>query len=159
MPVPISADEVFEMACQIERNGAAFYRRAAGQTDDGPARIMLEALADMEDEHLETFTAMRAEYAARGGSALQTDGEAAQYLRAMADGRVFDAGDPAGKLTGDEDLADVLRTAVGLEKDSIVFYAGVKEAVGGAAGKKRIDAIIQQELGHIATLNAALAEL
>jgi len=29
MPIPFNADEVFEMAEQIERNGARFYRAAA----------------------------------------------------------------------------------------------------------------------------------
>ena len=52
----------------------------------------------------------------------------------------------------------MLRTAIGLEKDSIVFYAGIGQAVPGD-GKARIDAIFREELSHITPLNASLDEL
>ena len=55
MPVPISADEVFEMACQIERDGAEFYRRARDKASDPWAAEMLTGLADMEVEHEKTL--------------------------------------------------------------------------------------------------------
>ncbi|MBL7153969.1 MAG: rubrerythrin, partial [Phycisphaerae bacterium] len=62
MPMPFNADEVFEMAEQIEVNGARFYRAAAKKF---PAldQMLLE-LAAMEDEHQRTFAAMRAELSA-----------------------------------------------------------------------------------------------
>ena len=46
-----------------------------------------------------------------------------QYLAAMAD-TMGGEGSPsvADSLTGDETLEEILRTAVGLEKDSILFY-------------------------------------
>jgi rubrerythrin len=34
MAFTYNADEIFEMALQIERNGVDFYCRAAGKTDD-----------------------------------------------------------------------------------------------------------------------------
>ena len=34
MSTKFSADEIYEMAEQIERNGAAFYRKAAASFDD-----------------------------------------------------------------------------------------------------------------------------
>ena len=48
MSVAPTADEIFEMAEQIERNGARFYRRAAqGFTDSRAGRRLLD-LAAME---------------------------------------------------------------------------------------------------------------
>ena len=67
MPTPISADEVFEMACEMERNGGAFYRRAAEQAADDGNRELLTGLAAMEDDHLKTFSALREEFARQGG--------------------------------------------------------------------------------------------
>ncbi len=59
MAMPFNADEVFEMAEQIERNGGKFYRAAA---EKFPAvRELLLKLAEMEDNHERTFANMRAE--------------------------------------------------------------------------------------------------
>ena len=60
MSFEFSADEVFAVAEDIERNGAVFYRDAAKKTKDAGARKFLEELAAMEDNHLKTFAAMRA---------------------------------------------------------------------------------------------------
>ena len=61
MGITFNADEIFEMAEQIERNGVKFYNKAAGNVSDGEVRAMLLALAEMEVDHEKTFSAMRAE--------------------------------------------------------------------------------------------------
>ena len=38
MAFDFNADEIYEMAQQIERNGAAFYRKAAEAVDEAPAK-------------------------------------------------------------------------------------------------------------------------
>ena len=82
------------------------------------------------------------------------------YLRAMADGHVFDVRhEPADKLTGSESAKEILRMAIGQEKDSIVFYTGLKEMISQAAGKQQIDRIIKEEMSHIAFLNREIAAL
>ncbi len=157
--ITFNADEVFEMAEQIERNGAAFYRKAAqGAAGDIAAR--LEELAAMEDDHERTFHEIRTDLAAEGKllRGFDPEGESARYLAAMVDGKVFDFdADPAGKLTGAETVEDILQTAIGLEKDSIVFYLVMKDSVPAGAGRDAIDRIIAEELGHIAMLSSELA--
>ena len=49
-----------------------------------------------------------------------------------------------------------LEIAIGLEKDSIVFYQSMKSAVPKDLGQQRIDDIIDQEIGHILTLTKQL---
>jgi rubrerythrin len=49
--------------------------------------------------------------------------------------------------------------AIGLEKDSIVFYVGLKESVSPRAGKDKVQAIIKEEIGHIAILSQKLEAL
>ena len=51
MEVVFNADEVMEMAEQLERNGARFYREASERVADSPTRIMLLQLSMMEEEH------------------------------------------------------------------------------------------------------------
>jgi len=157
--ITFNPDEIFEMAEQIERNGARFYRKAAESADD-ESRSLLENLAAMEDEHDNTFSAMRAELsdAEKRPITADPDNEAALYLRAMADGKVF-ADDPSEQLTGGESTAEILTTAIGLEKDSIIFYESTREFVKKDESLRRIDEIIRQEIGHIVDLTAHLEAL
>ncbi len=64
--ITFSADEIFEIAEQIERNGANFYRKAA-ESAEGDNRNLLLRLAKMEDDHEKIFATMRAEFAKAGG--------------------------------------------------------------------------------------------
>ncbi len=157
--ITFNADEIFEMAEQIERNGAGFYRKAA-EPAGGEGRDLLLRLAAMEDDHERTFAAMRAELAPgeRQATAFDPDNEAVLYLQAMADGKVF-AFDPAEALSGQEPMEEILDVAIGLEKDSIVFYQSMKDVVPAAAGKEKLDGIIRQEIGHILDLTKQLEAL
>jgi len=150
-----NADEIFEMAEQIERNGAKFYRKAAESIADD--RDLLLRLAAMEDEHERTFAAMHGQLsdAEKTPLTFDPDNEAALYLQAMADGKVFKS-DPSESLSGNESIQDILKTAIGLEKDSIVFYASMKDVVPKSAGKEKVDAIIKEEIGHIVDLTRQL---
>ncbi len=162
MSTPFNADEILEMAEQIERNGARFYRRAAEGAVDARNRRLLLDLAAAEDEHEKAFASMRADLAGekREPAVFDPDGQAALYLRAMADGHVFDVrADPVELLTGKETVEDILGMAMGMEKDSIVFYLGMKEMVPEGLGKDRIDGIIHEEMGHLALLGKGLAAL
>lgn len=166
MTQPFNADEIFEIAEQIERNGAKFYRRAAEFVLGDKARELLCTLAKMEERHEKTFAAMRADVLKKhpDWSADLTDpngeNEATLYLRALAEGRVFDLrADPSALLSGEETLDSILKTAIGLEKDSIIFYLGIKDAVPADLGRDKIDQIIREEMTHITILNRELAAL
>jgi len=160
MSMPFNADEVLEMAEQIERNGGKFYRAAAKKFPE-VSKLLLN-LAAMEDEHLKTYTNMRSELS---GTELEEpvfdpDSQAQMYLRVMADGHVFDVkADPVEKLANKDTPEDVLKMAIGLERDSIAFYVGLKEAVSSKAGKDKVEDIIKEEMGHIVILNQKLQDL
>ncbi len=160
MTISFSADEIFEMAEQIERNGAKFYRATAEKFS--AVRQVLLDLAAMEDEHEKIFAAMRAQLSSREQepTVFDPDGQVQMYLRAMADGHVFDVkADPTEQLTGQETSEDILKMAIGMEKDSIIYYLGLKDFVPARAGKDKVEAIIKEEMSHIATLNQKLAAL
>ena len=162
MSFEFNADEILEMAENIERNGARFYRKAAELVEDAAIRKLLEDLAAWEDGHERVFATMRADLAAqeREPKVFDPEHETSMYLRAMADGHVFDSRiDPADTLTGSESAEDILRMAIGQEKDSIVFYTGLKEMISQTAGRERIEAIIKEEMGHIGFLNREIAAL
>ena len=162
MSFQFNADEIMQMAEQIERNGARFYRKAAEAVkNENVAKLLLD-LAAWEDGHEKAFATMRADLTGRERQpiAFDPDHETSMYLSAMADGHVFDVRvDPADKLIGKESAEEILRMAIGQEKDSIVFYVGLKEMISQTAGKERIDEIIKEEMRHIGFLNKEIAAL
>jgi rubrerythrin len=154
MPV-FNVDEIFEMAIRMEQNGGAFYRKAAEQHAGTPAAEQLLALAGMEAEHEATFRAMRNTQKAPPAdpSAFDPDGLGQRYLDALADGSGAEGSDAArAALSGNESLAEILRIAVGLEKNAILFYIGLKDLVPDADGQRTVQAIIDEEKAHVVTL-------
>jgi len=146
-------DEVFEIAVQIERNGARFYRRAAELEYDGARKDVLVGLAEMEVEHEQTFAQLRAEIVSERGGVIDLDDHTGAHLRAFADGKIFDfSKDPAAWLTGRETLEQVLDKAITLEKDSAIFYLVLKDAMPRSWGRDRIDPIVDEEMSHIRLL-------
>ncbi|MEA1968305.1 MAG: ferritin family protein [Thermodesulfobacteriota bacterium] len=151
-----SPDEIFEMAKQIEVNGAIFYRKAAKKVTGKKEQQFLKALAEMEDQHEQTFAAMQENLKKEKSENLMFDpeGEAVLYLKAMADTKIFFKKEEPGHK-----LNEILTAAIKAEQDSIVFYLGMKELVADAAGKQRIDNIIHEEMGHIQILSNKLSEI
>jgi rubrerythrin len=155
MTVKFNAFEVFEIAEQIERNGTNFYIRAAELFDDPDVRRMFLALAEWEKEHERTFARMKQQVSKQGRR--ENTSEAYDLLpdpRVMAGLAVFGIRtNPAEELYGKQNKKDIVRRAVEKEKDSIVFYHGLKEFVSAEADKDRIDDIIKEEMRHIVILD------
>lgn len=155
MPDLFNAREILEIAIRIEENGARFYRKAANFIDNPESKKLLLGLADMEDTHELTFRSFIKEMEGEQGSGdfIDPDGDAARYLGAVAGGYVFPVTeDPSDRLTGKETLSEIIDFAIGLEKDSVVYYLGVREIVPPALGRERIDQIITEEMRHITLL-------
>jgi len=156
MPVEFAAEEIFEMAIQMERNGAVFYREAANRVKNPEVRQLLRDLAEMEDKHEEVFAAMKANLSGRErtGTVFDPDNQTVRYLQAMVEGRVFGTeADPAGQVERLGDVDEIFAAAIGKEKDSIVFYLGMKELVPERLGKDKIEEIIREEMSHITLLS------
>ena len=50
----------------------------------------------------------------------------------------------------------MLLTAIGFEKETIVFYECVRRVVAGTRDAEALEAIIREEMGHISRLAGAL---
>ena len=66
------------------------------------------------------------------------------YLHALVDTRVF-----FEKEINTESLATILKDAITAEKDSIVFYLGMKDMIPEKLGKNRLNDILKEEMEHI----------
>ncbi|MBU2488974.1 MAG: ferritin family protein [Proteobacteria bacterium] len=158
MSYDFSADEIFALAEEIEKNGARFYRNAAAKVACGNSKKLLSSLAEMEEAHLNSFTGMRKELpeTMKQSTVFDPAGENALYLKSLADARVFtpatDPAQAAQDACSDDALLEILEFALGREKDSIVFYLGIKDMVATEEGKCRVDEIIREEMNHIRLL-------
>jgi rubrerythrin len=134
-----NADEVLRIAEQIERNGTAFYERAADRFRGEERRTLLR-LADMERSHQQVFATMRRELL-----------DADKGLEAFED--------PVALLGPEESIRRILEIAVDLEKDSVVFYVAFKAAVPESLGRGKIDEIIREEMDHVLLVSEMLSSL
>lgn len=161
MSVEFNAFEVFEIAERIERNGAKFYRRAAELFDDAGVSKMFLELANWETKHIEVFADMRKQLfeQSRELRTFKPEDRLLTDAQAMAGLAVFGIRpDPSDELTGKESKADVLKKAIEKEKDSIVYYTGLKDFVPARAGRDKIDDIIKEEMHHISILSQSLQQ-
>lgn len=162
MGVTFNADEVFEMAEEIERNGAKFYREAALKATAKDLKDMFLEMAEMEEDHLKTFQQMRKDLAGQEKEVTTFDpyGEAALYLQTMADAKGTEGMKaPDMKLTGNESAEELLEIAIGAEKNSVLFYVGLKDLVSAQAGRDKVEAIIREEVKHVADLKRQLTAI
>ena len=151
-----NANEIMEMAEQIERNGHDFYKKAAEDIKDADIKSFLLELAEMELQHESTFQEMKAALTSKEKADVVFDPheETAAYLQALADTRVF-----YEKQIDTSSAQEVLKEAIVAEKESIVFYLGMKDMVPDDAGKAKLNGIIREEMKHIQIISAKLLTL
>ncbi len=157
--VELSAREVFLTAEQIERNGAKFYRRAAEMFRDPTTARMFDQLASWEDRHEAVFAEMRRSLEGADSSEEPTRSgkDFLPEARVLAGLAVFGIqADPHAELTGHEDRVTVLQWALQKERDSVIFYSGLKDFVKDAAGIGKVDGIITEEMRHIRIIAQAM---
>jgi rubrerythrin len=162
MKIQFNIAEIFEIAQQIERNGAAFYAKAASIQKNQDRKLLFLDLQDMEEKHERIFAYLKEQIVGRptDQDVFDPDSNAAHYLHSFADGYIFDyRSDPSQYITGEKTLEDILKFAIGLEKDSIVFYYGIQELVPRELGKESINAIIKEEIKHITFLSDKIKTL
>jgi rubrerythrin len=162
MSYSFNADEVFQVAIKIEENGAEFYRKAAELQSDAGNVKFLENLAVMEDGHKATFERMKKELqeAEKKQTVFDPDNELTDYLMSMADYHGGEGSPEAVKaLSKSDSIEDIINTAIGLEKDSILFYVGILYLVPEKMGQDKINEIIKEEQKHVVQLQNFLTKI
>jgi rubrerythrin len=159
MSEAFNADEVLRMAEEIEKSAGTFYREAAQKAHHPDMKTMFLNMANMEDGHLRIFEAMRKELKAAEKEPTVFDpyNEAALYLQALAGSKGSEGlRGPTIKLSGRESPRELLEIAIGAEKNSVLFYVGLKSLVPAEAGKDKVEAVIREEVRHVADLRRQL---
>ena len=160
MTSQFNAEEVLEIACQIERNGSIFYRAAADLVAMESSRSLLLQLADMEEGHEAVFEDMKSRTEEFNDFLTDPDGIAAAYLKAIAGNHVFVSGEKPGDLFGPETTArDVLRAALNAEFASIAFFQGILDNIPSEFGRDKLKEVIMEEQEHVVIINKKIISL
>jgi rubrerythrin len=162
MHASITVTKVFDTAIMLERNGGIFYRRAAQFAATAPLRRRLLELADAERVHMQTFLKLKDLIANSpdDGDPRDPDPQAARYLQVFVQSGLFNLEEGAAQaLAADADMREILEFAAARERDSIMFYLGVKEGLLQKAVRDKIDAIIYEEMSHVVLLDQELRKL
>jgi len=161
MGINYTADEIFEMAIKAEKNATKMYSELAEKHEDPIISAELNKLAEMEANHGSVFVEMREAMPEDQRNAyFDPFDEAAKYLKAIADAEVAE-GSPAiaAGMTGRESFEDILKLAIQLEKQAILFYLGIRDMVPERLGKDKVEEIIKEEQGHVVVLSERLKAL
>lgn len=146
-----SGSETVELGIQIEKNGRDFYNALAAQAKDLNAAEIFKFLAEEEERHILVFQDILQKTQRHEPPQIYAD-EYFAYMNALAGDYVFtqkDKGKEIAKaVTTDKQAVEM---GIGFEKDSIVFYEGIKKVVPQLE-HKTADSLIEEEEKHLKKL-------
>ena len=149
-------NEVVDLAVRIEVNGERVYRHAAAAVSDPDIQNALTWLADQEAEHARWFRSLEvAPVAVADDSPLADLGKT--LLGEIMNGRSFSL--EGVDFTRLSEARQVLITSLNFEEDTKTFYELIGAFMDDAAALERLDAIIQEEAGHIKQVRMLIARL
>jgi rubrerythrin len=159
MSISFNADEVFEMGMDVEKNGEAFYRKAAEMAKDPEVKKVLLHLMEEEKKHWDTFKRLRESLPPK--SSLPTvgdpEGQENLYLNALVKSRLFSDENEAEEIASRvEDEIEALRAALTFEKDTILFFQSMKAMTREDLGRAEIDLLIDEERQHVIQISQAI---
>jgi rubrerythrin len=142
-----SGNEVLQVAVRIEENGFSFYETLMLNATRPDLKAAYDYLAGEEKVHKQVFLKLM-EAAGKDYAVESYPGEQAAYVKALADSVVFTPEKTKELASSMPDDMKALDTALGFEKDSIVFYSEVRNLVR-EQDRRFVDSVIDQEKHHI----------
>lgn len=140
----IGVKEAIQQAIQMEKDGYAFYMRAAAQTSNEIGSRIFQSLAKDEQMHLDTFQKLfedcidKAEYE----KLVNSSKKYANLPVFPKDLRVTEGANP------DTNDLDALNAAMDSEKQAIDYYSMILEKTEDEGARDVIKEIIHQEKNH-----------
>jgi len=147
-----AGSEIVELGIQIEKNGRDFYNALVEQLKNQKAKETFKYLAGEEEKHIAVFQNIL-DSVHKYEPPESYPGEYFAYMNALARDYVFTQKDKgreiAKNVKGDK---EAISLGIGFEKDSIIFYVGMKKVVP-EYDHKIVDRLITQEQDHLRQLS------
>ena len=147
-----AGSEIVELGIQIEKNGRDFYNTLIAQSKNQKTKDMFKYLAGEEQKHIAIFQKIL-NSVQKYEPQEAFPGEYFAYMRALASEYVFtqkDKGNQIAKNTKSD--KEAIELGIGFEKDSIIFYEGMKKVVP-QHDYRLLDELIAQEQDHLRKLS------
>jgi rubrerythrin len=160
-----NAEELMELAIQIEKNGREYYLAMAEKTNNEQVKEIFTFLAEEEKSHLGNFLEIREKLSNQEAefeiAAEYSTPEMYNYIKAMFNGCVFP------DLKSHEELLKEIKTdeqaiyhAISFEKDTVLFFNEILNMFGeNDENRPLILELIRQEKIHIARLHTLLSSI
>jgi rubrerythrin len=150
--------DVIQLAIRLETNGAEFYGRAATAAADPELRSLWRTLAAREKEHAASLRATGGASIFRPPQlATEVDEAVAMFFDDWLKNDVLDAAAERARAIADRgDRAEIAQLALSLEKDSIAFYAGLRDLLDGEEAGALAEKLIRDELRHVVEVGRLL---
>lgn len=146
-----SGSEIIEFGIQIEKNGRDFYNTLSKQSNDPKSKDIFRYLAAEEEKHIAAFQNIL-NNVEKYEQTESYPGEYSSYMNTLASEYVFTKKDKgiemAKNMKSDKEAVEL---GIGFEKDSIIFYTGMKRMVQ-EYDRKVIENLIAQEQDHLKRL-------
>lgn len=149
MPKVFYLSEILKFAVEKEQQAADLYQKLADQVNDAKNKDIFEGLVRDELEHKAFYAAILSSVPAESSPGVQEGEEYAAYMRQLIESSRTTK--PLPIDLSSMPLNDVLDYAIEREKDSVMFYLGLKQYVPKNA-KAQVDEIIKEESRHAAVI-------
>ncbi|MGA2774871.1 MAG: ferritin family protein [Candidatus Omnitrophota bacterium] len=146
-----SGSEIVGIGIQIEKNGRDFYRALDEQSKHKKAKEVFRYLAGEEKKHIKVFEQILS--TVENYEPVESyPGEYLSYMKTLAGEYVFtQAGKGSEVAKKIKSEKEAIEKGIGFEKDSIIFYEGMKKVVMGG-NVALVDQLIAQEQLHLQKL-------
>jgi len=146
-----SVCEIVEMAIRIEKNGSDFYLTLAESAANTETADVFKYLAAEEDTHIGVFRGMFKSVCEYVPKEVYPE-EYFAHMNALAAQYIFTKENTGKKFAEKiKDYHDGINLGITFEKDSILFYEGMRR-IFPAKDRALIDGLISEEKKHLAKL-------
>ncbi|MGI6655613.1 MAG: ferritin-like domain-containing protein [Desulfobulbus sp.] len=150
------ATDILLAAQEIETRGEIFYQRLADTVSSKEVKETFIFLGNEERKHREIFRALYERLGQVELPAWAEEDEYAAYLKYLIDSHtLFRLGDVDSLRQYMGTREEALQTAIGFEKDTILFFSEMREFVPEGE-RKHVQDCIEEERSHLRMLAALL---
>lgn len=156
--------EAVEVALMMEEEGIRFYTLAEERVGDPEMKKLFAFLREKEHQHIEVFRRLYGDLASREGTPdaelWLLDTEVSSWFRAYVESTVFPTKGAAEQAIGGlRGAVDILRLALRIEKDSILFYHELLAHAPWPEARELLGKVIAEERRHLLFIREKLRSL
>lgn len=150
--------EALRIAIDMEARGRDFYKKAYEQAETKEHKDLFMLLMNEEIQHHDQFTKLynMVKDNQQAGEDYLFDQETSRYLTVLAEPHIFPKDKAKEKFPELKSIADILRSAMQDEKDSILFYDALAKCAKFEDARKVFNLLKAEEQTHVVKLREML---